>query len=384
MSVTPLQKASQGKVSLTSMAGLLFVGIVFLGIALTVISYVLFTKKNSTIQVITTPIQTTTVKTTDINLDEIFNYHDPDLETAEGGRADDVKLIVTGDVIPARSVNNVMTVKNDFTYPFLKTANFLRSGDIVFINLESPFIKDCVVTIEGMKFCGDERAVEGLKFANVKIVNLANNHLGNYGLPGIENTVRLLKNNGIAVTGTGEPAILTVKKRKFGFLGYNDVGESGPGIASADAEIIAGDVRNLKDQVDFGIVIFHWGIEYTSSPSARQILLAHTAIDSGADLVIGNHPHWVQGVEKYKGRIIAYAHGNFVFDQMWSQETREGVLGEYDFSGNGLISVKYFPVIIDNYAQPRFATIPEAEKILGRMKNSSVSINQFISQATPF
>jgi poly-gamma-glutamate capsule biosynthesis protein CapA/YwtB (metallophosphatase superfamily) len=98
------------------------------------------------------------------------------------------------------------------------------------------------------------------------------------------------------------------------------------------------------------------------------------AIDAGADLIIGNHPHWVQGVEFYKGKCITYAHGNFIFDQMWSQETREGVLGKYVFNADGLVDVQFYPIIIDDYAQARFADAVEADMILQRMKASSVEI----------
>lgn len=124
------------------------------------------------------------------------------------------------------------------------------------------------------------------------------------------------------------------------------------------------------------IVAFHWGTEYTSTPNSTQIELAHSTIEAGADLIIGNHPHWVQGIEQYKGKFISYSHGNFIFDQMWSQETKEGVLGKYTFNNDGLINVEFIPVIIDEYSQPRFATKAEADRVLQRMKESSLAINK--------
>ena len=108
--------------------------------------------------------------------------------------------------------------------------------------------------------------------------------------------------------------------------------------------------------------------------------MAHTAIDAGADLIIGNHPHWVQGVEEYKGKYITYAHGNYVFDQMWSQETREGVLGKYTFNNKQLINIEFIPIIIENYSQPRFATETEANNILQRMKESSSEISKEVTR----
>ncbi|OGG16020.1 AmmeMemoRadiSam system protein B [Candidatus Gottesmanbacteria bacterium RIFCSPHIGHO2_02_FULL_39_11] len=309
-----------------------------------------------------------------LSTDDIFRYTDPVAGSIKNANRGEYTLIATGDVIPARSVNSKLVQLNNFNYPFEKTVSLLKSADAVLINLESPLISGCKTTIEGMIFCSDVRNIEGLTYAGVSVASIANNHAGNYGLPGIDSTVNLLKKNHIEVTGNGESAIITIKDKKFGFLGYNDIGHEEPGIAWANTPQIQQDVAALKKQADFVIVAFHWGVEYTSTPTLAQIELAHASIDAGADLIIGNHPHWVQGIEKYKGKFITYAHGNYVFDQMWSRETREGVLGKYTFDSNGLKDVKFFPVIIDNYVQPRFATESEANKILTRMKNSTEQI----------
>lgn len=286
-------------------------------------------------------------------------------------KSSEYTILATGDVIPARSVNAKMVRLNNFNYPFEKTVNFLKSADAVFINLESPLIPNCPVTDEGMKFCGDPRDAEGLVYGGVTVASIANNHMGNYGLDGINSTVNLLKDNKIAVTGNRQPVIITIRDKKFGFLGYNSIGVKEPGIAWAEIPEIQSDIQNLKKQVDFVIVAFHWGVEYTSAPNSKQIELAHAAIDAGADLIIGNHPHWVQGTEQYNGKYITYAHGNFIVDQMWSEETREGVIGKYTFNNKGLINTQFIPVIIDDYSQPRFATALESGKILSGMRNLS-------------
>ncbi|EKD67007.1 MAG: hypothetical protein ACD_48C00640G0003, partial [uncultured bacterium] len=95
-----------------------------------------------------------------------------------------------------------------------------------------------------------------------------------------------------------------------------------------------------------------WGEEYTATPSARQKELAHFIIDSGADLILGNHPHWIQPPEVYSGKYIMYAHGNTIFDQMWSEETKIGVIGKYTFSGMRLVDVEFIPTYIQDYGQP--------------------------------
>src|SRR5450759_2816315 len=110
-------------------------------------------------------------------------------------------LIATGDVIPARSVNYRMTIYNDFLYPFRRTAGYLRSGDITLINLESPLLNGCPVTVQGLQFCGNPRAVDGMRFAGVDVACTANNHIGNYGPQGIQETWQHLRAAGIQVCG---------------------------------------------------------------------------------------------------------------------------------------------------------------------------------------
>jgi len=95
--------------------------------------------------------------------------------------------------------------------------------------------------------------------------------------------------------------------------------------------------------------------------------MARVAIDAGADLVLGSHPHWVQQVEVYKGKLIVYSMGNFVFDQMWSQETRQGVIVKFTFQGKNLVSAKFLPVLIEDYNQPVPATGYDYRAVLDRM-----------------
>ncbi len=261
-------------------------------------------------------------------------------------------IIATGDIIPARSVNYQTVTRNDFKWPYLKTADILKKADITFVNLETPLLSKCPLTQEGMIFCGDSRNIEGLVYAGVDIVNLANNHAGNYGKEGIDSTINLLNANKISVTGISGATILDIKGLRFAFLGYNDISKSQPGISNVDEEKIKTEIVMAKKSADIVIIAFHWGTEYTDKPNERQIYLAHLAIDSGADLIIGNHPHWIQTVEKYKGKHITYAHGNFIFDQEWSQKTKEGVIGKYTFKDKELINVEFFPVQINDYGQP--------------------------------
>lgn len=280
-------------------------------------------------------------------------------------------LIATGDVILARSVNYKTVRSKNFRWPFEKTFDVLKTGDITFVNLETPLLKDCPPTQEGMIFCGDQREVEGLIGAGVDVVSLANNHAGNYGSKGVEETVNLLTQNGISATGVSGPVIADIRGVKFAFLGYNDITKSQPGISNVDEEKMKREIAQARQRADVVIVTCHFGVEYRNQPDDRQKYLAHFAIDAGADLVIGNHPHWIQPIEIYKGKLITYAHGNFVFDQEWSLKTKQGVVGRYTFFDNKLAGVEFLPVQIEDYGQPYFLAGDKRQMILEEMRKGS-------------
>lgn len=289
------------------------------------------------------------------------------LETPRRVQDEPWTLIATGDVIPARSVNTQTIKRNDFTWAWQNIAPTLKEGDITLINLESPLLARCLATDEGMKFCGDQRHVEGMTYSGVDVVSLANNHVGNYGVEGLQETTDLLKRNGIAVTGTdAQPYIATIKNIRVGFLAYNDIGYREDGIAWADVEQMKQDIQETKQKTDVVIVSMSWGVEYTASPSTRQRELAHMVVDAGADLIIGNHPHWIQTSEHYNNGYIMYAHGNTIFDQMWSEETKIGVIGVYTFNGKNLTKVEFIPTYIKDYGQPLLLQGAGKEKILER------------------
>lgn len=286
-------------------------------------------------------------------------------------------IIATGDIIPARSVNIKVLQQKDFNWPYLKTFQITQGADITFSNLESPEIKKCPTTSEGMSFCGDYRNIEGLKFAGIDIVSLANNHAGNFGVEGIKETIKHLEDLRIDVVGTAfsNLVIKDIRGIKFAFLGFNDIGKNQPGVANVQDNNLSLEIINAKNKADVVVVTFHWGTEYKDFPDERQIFLGRLAIDSGADLVIGNHPHWIQGVEFYKNKFITYAHGNFVFDQMWSQKTREGVVGKYTFYDNQLIDVEYLPIQINDFGQPTLIDGKKGRIVLDQMKNISIKLS---------
>ena len=315
-----------------------------------------------------------------LTLDGIFD------STADRGalKLDPAKLrtiVATGDVIPARRVDQQIRLRgNDFAYPLSGTADILRRADLTVVNLEAPLIEDCPPHEEGFVFCGQPGFAAALASAGVDIATLENNHIGNYGPEGLDATKGLLTSEGIAWADAFTPAVLEVRGLRFAFVAFNGVG------GSFDRELIGRQIAAAREQADVVIAAFHWGAEYVTIPQAapgiandNPVEIAHLAVDAGADLVVGNHPHWVQGLEVYKDKLIAYAHGNFIVDQMWSRETTIGVIGRYTFYDTKLVDAEFLPVIIEDSARPRPLEGAEAQAVLEGMRQASLSLRDLVA-----
>jgi poly-gamma-glutamate synthesis protein (capsule biosynthesis protein) len=269
-----------------------------------------------------------------------------------------ITLVVGGDVMLARSVTTKMRGLNNFSYPLAQIAPFLRGADLALVNLESPFGWDCESTDEGMKFCADFRAIETLIEAGVDLVSLANNHSLDQGELGLTQTIDFLKENFITPIGLREPVILEVKGSRLIFLAYNAVNPQSDLVSWAYPEVVESEIKRFSQEADFLIVYFHWGREYAKTPVAgggspyHPRRLAHLAVDSGADLVLGAHPHVVQENEWYQEKLIVYSFGNLVFDQSWSAETQKGMIGYFTIGKEGLVSSEFLPVTLVDY-QPK-------------------------------
>jgi len=294
-------------------------------------------------------------------------------------------MLVTGDIIPARGVAYFAAVRHDYLWPFRPTADYTRNADITYVNLEAPLFSGCPVSpAESFTFCGDPRFVNGLTLMGAKVANLANNHLTNYGAAGVSSTDQLLNQNGILTSGLGPVAVIDVRGIKFGFIGFNGVGRA------IDQPALKDGIARARQLADIVVVQFHWGKEYERQPMADRgvptpddpVAIGHEAIDWGADIVIGNHPHWYQGVEVYHGKLITYAHGNFIFDQMWSEETREGVIGTYTFYGTKLVAASWKAVRIYDYGQPVFMNATDNTTALTTMEAASDQLAARLGEPT--
>jgi poly-gamma-glutamate synthesis protein (capsule biosynthesis protein) len=243
----------------------------------------------------------------------------------------EIRLLFVGDVMMTRYVEKkIKKLNKEYIYLFEKILNYLKSFDYVIANLEGPISDKGVKVGSKYSFRMKPEVAEALNKANINIVNLANNHIFDYGKVAFEGTLKNLNKNNIKYFGNSyEPLIIEKEGVKIGFLGFSDflkhleVKENKIGIATVN-DNISEIIKKAKEKVDILIVSFHWGEEYKKIANERQRKLAKIAIDSGADLVIGHHPHVIQNIEKYKDKFIFYSLGNFIFDQNFSKETMIG------------------------------------------------------------
>ncbi len=213
-------------------------------------------------------------------------------------------------------------------------------------------------------------------------MSLANNHSLNYGPLGLIDTWENLDRAQILHSGSGtslaealKPAIIERQGLRFAFISFNDddiVPDSyGAQVDSGGTALMTNENLQVammlaKASADVTIISMHSGKEYSRSANDRQAAFAHEAIDAGADVVIGHHPHVVQNIERYRGKYIFYSLGNFVFDQMFSDQTREGLAVKLIFLDKEVSSVELHPFKIYDYAQPRPLPLDQAQDIHNR------------------
>lgn len=308
----------------------------------------------------------------------------------------EVTLLAVGDIMLGRGVAGRVAQYGP-NYPFTEVMPLLRDADIAFGNLEAPLTERRSAAEKDYVFRGSPTAAEGLAWAGFDVLSLANNHALDYGYEGLQDTVAALQEQGIAFVGTGDneaaahsPVILTVNGLRVAFLAYVNLPNDGvsgfsvrntaadegrPGVAWGDVDRIMADVAVTREQADVVVVSLHTGLEYRESPSDLQRRLARAAVDAGADLVLGHHPHVLQRIERHKGALIAYSLGNFVFD---FDETDYNVPGlpsslsvmlKVTLTRAGVESFELVPMRLDvNEYRPIPASGQDAEAVLDRMQ----------------
>lgn len=272
-----------------------------------------------------------------------------------------------GDVMLARGVDSALLKQDGIFFVFGNTLPVLKNCDFLIGNLE------CVASLKGKKaekkyhFHFNPGALKRLKKAGFAYFSMANNHSLDYGFTGFLDALKNLKNNGIGFSGVGKnleqatkPFLKSIKGEKIqvfsvaafpvessGFDGRNfTAGNRTPGMLWADKYFLQM-LSQKSSETTFDIVMIHGGREWTSAPTEKQKKLYRAIIDSGADIVIGSHPHYLQGIEVYRNKLIAYSLGNFIFPGM--DETQYGqdsiILKAGIYRGN-ILYLETYPVLI--------------------------------------
>jgi poly-gamma-glutamate capsule biosynthesis protein CapA/YwtB (metallophosphatase superfamily) len=294
-----------------------------------------------------------------------------------------VRLMAVGDVMLGRTVGDKLRAKGA-AIAFSAVGPVLTSADLLVANLE------CVISSLGepqpkaYRFRAPPEAIDALASAGVDVVSVANNHALDYGFDALADMTKQLQERDILMVGAGKnaaaahaPVIIERKGLRIAFLAYVDVlvesrsgfdtrtwiaGPNSAGIAWAEPKRMATDIQIAKSQADVVVVLLHAGLEGRTDVYPSQQAEAQAAIDAGAALVLGTHPHVLQRMEKYHGGLIVYSLGNFVFDGFTPPETYTAIFTA-SLSASGVDEYAWIPAVIDD-GLPRMATEQEAATIL--------------------
>ena len=275
-------------------------------------------------------------------------------------------LAVVGDIMLGRSVATALS-RTTVESAFASARSVLADGDLVFGNLESVLTSSDHDTGKSIHFKGDPARVDVLHYLGFTDLSVANNHVDDYGKAGWGESVQILKDSGFRPVGDyndrPDPTVASLGDKRVVFLAYHDL------YSPIDETQLASDIVEATKLGDIVAVSFHWGVEYAHSPTDRQTKLAHLAIDAGADIVIGSHPHVLQGIEKYKDGLIFYSLGNFVFDQIGTDEN-ESLVAKLRWHEDGSRTLELVPMrIVGTF--PRVATDEEASSTIARIASWS-------------
>lgn len=253
---------------------------------------------------------------------------------------------------------------------FYSVKDLFSTGDLVFGNLESP-LSD-VSDVEGIWrefFRGSPSSAEGLRTAHFNALSVANNHILEHGEEAFLSTVRALEKADILPVGQqGDIRVVEIEGSRIALAGYSFLYEQRHNNCynrvSSENPIIS-DIRKIRDVADLVIVSLHWGYEYVRAPSPEQVRMAHAILDHGADIILGTHPHVIQGYELYQGKPIFYSLGNFAIDS-YTGSVRASMIAEIDVDmQTKSMNVTITPVQIDPITYiPRIAEGDEKDAII--------------------
>lgn len=292
-----------------------------------------------------------------------------------------VSLIAVGDLMTDRNVGDAIA-RNGYRSILAEVRNLTSAADLSFANLECPLSTVGSHDPNNCCFRAQPSTVKVLVDGGFDIVSLANNHSLNAGREGIVQTYDVLDRQQISYCGawrdkahSGEPTVLQAGEGplSFAFIGATDLSfdcGSYNKVAKDRGNLIA-QVRAARKRADLVCVSLHWGDEYQTLPNKRQVGTAHAAIDAGADLILGHHPHVLEGIEVYRGKPILYSMGNFVFDQR-EGERMESAIFRLDYTQGSGWQICARPIWIPRpRLGPVFPSAARRGKILTRLEKIS-------------
>jgi poly-gamma-glutamate synthesis protein (capsule biosynthesis protein) len=294
-----------------------------------------------------------------------------------------VRLMAVGDVMLAQSIGRRI-VRHGPDAPWRKVLGYLDQADLLIANLECPISSRGTAWPKKFTFRAPPASADALVAGGIDIVNLANNHTLDYGVTAFGDTLAALDARGVSHVGGGQneaaahaPVIVERNGLRVGFLGYALYFAPGtlrqwsaragtPGLAAARPEIVSREVAALRQHVDLVVVSFHGGRTNSSGPDSKVRALTRAAIAAGATLVLGHHPHVLQGYSRQGSTLVAYSLGNFVFDYFTGRQNDSAIL-DVTLSASGVESFSWIPIVIE-HGFPRPARGAEIERIMARLR----------------
>lgn len=239
------------------------------------------------------------------------------------------QILFAGDLMFDRYIRQAAEKKGN-NFIFEKVSDFLKNFDLVVVNLEGPITPSASVSIgtepgssANYLFTFDPSLAKILFGQNIKLVNLGNNHILNFGQKGLDSTEKYLPEANIGYFGApnGQQSVIkNIRGIKIAFVSYNQFAND----PLKNRKTALAEIKKAKQEAAIVILYAHWGIEYTVNPNNTIKDLARQFIDAGADLIVGSHPHVIEPLEEYKGKRIYYSLGNFIFDQYFNAFVRQG------------------------------------------------------------
>lgn len=299
-----------------------------------------------------------------------------------------VRLALVGDVLLDRGVAQ-FAGREGWDAVFADVAPVLRSADLAVGNLECPVTARWETIPKLVRFRASPDVLPALVHSGLDVLSLANNHSTDCGREGLVDTMRLLEGSGIRFVGAGgseaeaeRPVVVRVGGVRIAFVGFSDWLPEGmlpradrPAVALASEESVRRAVTEATSSAEVVIASFHWGVEFAATPTPRQRRLARAAVEAGASVVVGHHPHVLQGLEwtdRGSGTrpcLVAYSLGNFVFDQQ-TRGAGDTAMLLCDLTRGGLVSARLVP-FETREAHPTAVPADDAARILSRLDEMS-------------